>query len=221
MRRRCKVNKQLCTAISEPKKKKLLVESREIEKKLQGSYKQEKMEMEHKAVGAIKRNSKYFYAYAKKFSKVSSGIGPFIDAAKNVISNPMKMAEMLADQYSSVFSQPKETLAEPSEYFPEEAPSEDSKPAIVDIQFTSKDIEEAISEISVTAAAGPDRFPAILLKTLRANLSEPLFLIWRSSMDSGVIPGQLKTAFIIPIHKGDSRSIPKNYRPIALTSHII
>ena len=40
-------------------------------------------------------------------------------------------------------------------------------------------------------------------------------------MDLGQIPDILKTANIIPIHKGGSRGIPKNYRPIALTSHLI
>lgn len=40
-------------------------------------------------------------------------------------------------------------------------------------------------------------------------------------MDLGHIPQILKTAHIIPIHKGGSRGIAKNYRPIALTSHLI
>ena len=40
-------------------------------------------------------------------------------------------------------------------------------------------------------------------------------------MDSGVIPNIMKTANIIPVHKGGSRGLAKNYRPIALTSHLI
>ena len=40
-------------------------------------------------------------------------------------------------------------------------------------------------------------------------------------MDTGHIPQILKTANVIPIHKGGSRGVPKNYRPIALTSHLI
>ena len=41
------------------------------------------------------------------------------------------------------------------------------------------------------------------------------------SLDSGEIPQVLKTANIVPIHKGGSRGVPNNYRPIALTSHLI
>ena len=97
--------------------------------------------MEHQAVKAIKRNSKYFFSYAKKFSHVSTGIGPLIDSARNVIACPMKMASMLSDQYCSVFSQPKERLQDDSYYFPEEDTSAPHG-SIRDIQFTWKDLEE-------------------------------------------------------------------------------
>ena len=40
-------------------------------------------------------------------------------------------------------------------------------------------------------------------------------------MDTGVIPTELLLVLISPIHKGGSKSVPKNYRPVALTSHLI
>ena len=40
-------------------------------------------------------------------------------------------------------------------------------------------------------------------------------------MDKGVIPNDLLLLLICPVHKGGLRSIPKNFRPVALTSHII
>ena len=40
-------------------------------------------------------------------------------------------------------------------------------------------------------------------------------------MDSGVIPNIMKAANIIPVYKGGSRGLAKNYRPIALVSHLI
>ena len=40
-------------------------------------------------------------------------------------------------------------------------------------------------------------------------------------MDSAGIHAPLKTANIVPIHKGGSRGTPKNNRPVALTSHLI
>ena len=128
---------------------------------------------------------------------------------------------MLAEQYNSVFSIPKKNPISPSQgIFQCGSQLQDGR-YISDIEFSVKNIEEAISEISTTAAAGPDRFPAILLKQCKSQLAKPLFIIWRTSMDSGVIPNIMKTANIIPVHKGGSRGLAKNYRPIALTSHLI
>ena len=40
-------------------------------------------------------------------------------------------------------------------------------------------------------------------------------------MDQGVIPPDLLIVLISPVHKGGSRGLPGNYRPVALTSHIM
>ena len=89
------------------------------------------------------------------------------------------------------------------------------------IVFGPADIEKACSELKSTAAPGPDGVPAVLLKTCRKQLSLPVYYIWRASLDSGCIPPELLLVLICPIHKGGSRSVPKNYRPVALTSHLI
>ena len=103
-------------------------------------------------------------------------------------------------------------------------PDEVSKAAgakLSDITFTQSDIEEAVDEVKHNAAAGLDGFPAIMLKKCKSLLSLPLTILWRRCLDDGYIPPRLKRSVITPIHKGDSRALPANYRPIALTSHII
>ena len=218
MRRRTKVNKKLSTPVTPSQKEKLTNELIDIERNLQNSYKAENSEMEQKAVEAIKKNSKYFFSYARKFSKVTVGIGPLIDAAATIVSCPLKMAEMLKEQYSKVFSTPKEPLQQPQQIFTDQNWNE---PELSDFDFSVDDLIEAISEISPTAAAGPDRFPAVLLKKCKEELAKPLYIIWRQSLDTGQVPQILKTAHIIPIYKGGCRGTPKNYRPVALTSHLI
>ena len=42
-----------------------------------------------------------------------------------------------------------------------------------------------------------------------------------ASLKTGEIPTDLKRAIITPIYKGGSRNLPKNYRPVALRSHLI
>ena len=82
MRKRQRRLKAVSKARSPNHKAKLLAEVRKIEKELKSSYENELAINEHKAVLAISKNSKYFYSYAKKFSKIKSTIGPILDSAK-------------------------------------------------------------------------------------------------------------------------------------------
>ena len=105
------------------------------------------------------------------------------------------------------------------DFFKHEVDDEDK--SLTDIQFTEEDIEAACAELKSSSAAGADGIPASLLKTCRSELSRPLFILWRASLDQGLIPSDLLLVLISPVHKGGSRGLPKNYRPVALTSHIV
>ena len=59
------------------------------------------------------------------------------------------------------------------------------------------------------------------MKICRKELRKPLFIIWRASLQHGIIPADLLLVLVSPVHKGGSRGAPKNYRPVALTSHLI
>ena len=220
MRRRSRINHQLANKINSNKRDRLENERIDIEMKLQSSYRNENKEREKRACEAIKVNSKYFFSYAKTYSRVKIGIGPLLDAAKNIISCPLKIADMLSDQYNSVYSKPTEEMPSPEDIFDGTALPETIE-SLEDITFSVEDIQRAIDEISPTSAAGPDGFPAILLKACKIPLSIPLEILWRNSLDQGTIPQLFKTAHIVPIHKGGSKGESKNYRPVALTSHLI
>ena len=86
------------------------------------------------------------------------------------------------------------------------------------LEFSPDDIKAACRG---SAAAGPDVVPAILLKTCMDELSIPLYHLWRATLDTGEIPVEQLLVLICALHKGGSRSVSKNYRPVALTSHII
>ena len=209
-RRRRRINKLLSRITSPSRRNTLKTELIKIEVNLQKSYKATSAYEEEVAVNAIKRNSKFFYSYAKKFSKVKNKIGPLLD--NNVlVTDPKKMADILSKQYSSVFSTPRH-----------DPPNIQTQlPGINDIPLNEMDFEEMIDELDQTSAAGPDGFPAIFLKNCKKSLSKPLLIIWRKCLDSGITPETLKKSCIIPIHKGGNRASPERYRPVALTSHLI
>ena len=79
----------------------------------------------------------------------------------------------------------------------------------------------AIGEVSARSASGPDCFPALLLRNCKVILAKPLYIIWRESLDSGDVPQLVKESVIAPIYKGGEKNLANNYRPIALTSHLV
>jgi hypothetical protein len=119
----------------------------------------------------------------------------------------------------SVFAQPRDSwkVTDCESHFD----TDGNTSCLQDITFSTADIEKACSELRGSAAPGPDAVPAMLLKNCRKQLRKPIHCLWRASLDSGSIPVELLLVLICPVHKGGSRSIPKNYRPVALTSHLI
>ena len=218
MRKRRRIIQQRVVATTDARKEALTRRLVELEKNLQQSQLQQVEFEECKAIENIKRNPKFFFTYAKKFSKVKVGIGPLIDATKSLIVCPRKMAEILSRQYCSVFSQPQHPNIQSRELFPDEPLSES---ITTNIYLSNDELEAAMNDISINAAAGPDGFPAVLLKNCRHILAAPLASIWRKSLREGSVPITCKSANITPIHKGKSRALPKNYRPVALTSQLV
>ena len=77
---------------------------------------------------------------------------------------------------------------------------------------------DAIKTISQNSSGGPDEFPAIFPKQCGKSLAHPLQLLYKASLKTGEIPTDLKRAFI---YKGGFRNLPKNYHPVAFTTHLI
>ena len=212
-RRRRRINQRLMKIKSPSTRENLHKELVEIEMKLQKLYKNYKNFKEQKAIDAIKLNPKFFYSYAKSMSKSKTDIGPLLTENNEITSDGKEMAEILADQYCKVFSIP---LTE----VPTSKPTKIDKP-YKQLKFTEHDFVVAINELSNSSAAGPDNFPALFLKNCKHELSKPLHTLWENSFNSGIVPSLLKECIITPTHKGGSKADAENYRPIALTSHLI
>ena len=151
--------------------------------------------------------------YARKKSKIKTKIGPLIDKNGNLTMRNKEMADILSKQYAQVFSEP---ISPDAQDFNAEANE------ITETIVTENDIMKAINELSPSSAAGPDGFPALLLKHCKEELSIPLCHLWKiSSLEKGIVPTELKKSTIAPIYKGGNKSLAVNYRPVALTSHVI
>ena len=215
-----KVKKSLKSSKSVEKIAETLKNIWQLESELSADYKAINKIEEDEAVLRMKSNPKSFFSFAKSRQRTKVKIGPFLD--KDGQPNPSAdfSAESLRKQYDSVFAHPRQEWAVSN--FPLHFNVSDGEESVIqDIEFSPADIEKACGELRGEAAAGPDGVPASFLKKCKKHLSKPLYILWRSSLDKGSIPPELLLVLICPVHKGGSRSIPKNYRPVALTSHLI
>ena len=146
-------------ANSELRKSKLISELTAIEKSLDESHKNSKKFQENRDLKSIKKNTKYFYKYAKNFSKIKEGIGPFKNDKNEYVYDNKLMAEMLSEQYASVFSKKSKNYNSAYDIFPEGTQYE-----LDNINLTNEMFLEAISELSFTSSAGPEGMPSVINK---------------------------------------------------------
>jgi hypothetical protein len=198
---------------SSRKIEKLSAKKVEIEEEIKELIKVELQEKEIEAIKQMKRNPKFFYTYVKRFLKTESRIGPLQDKQGKLNTHPESKANLLQDQYSNVFSNPEKANLN-NDY------SDICNEEINDIEITLKDVTDAIKEIPTHAAPGPDKLPAVVLKECADQLSKGVLMIWRKSLDTGEIPDILKLQTIIPLFKKGNKTLPENYRPVSLTSHL-
>lgn len=220
MRKRYGLQQRLGVTHYTPAREQLEQKIREIEMQLKMSIEEEQITKEQEAVKNIKGNPRYFFSYANKKLKTTSSVGPLLSKDNALTVDSTDMANILREQYESVFSAPKseKIVVDKSSFFKIQR---DAVTQLNTISISEAEIEEAISEISPNSAAGPDGFHPKFLKMCSAELAKPLQLLWSKSLESGLVPELSKTGIITPIHKGGSKGLPSNYRPVVLTSHLI
>ena len=184
------------------------------DKDIKKSLKKQQWENEQRTLNNIEENPKLFFSYAKKFRNTKTEIGPFKDG-DTYTNDSEKICDMLLKQYNSAFSTKKKAEIN------DEIFDDSDENTLTDIPVNEKSIKEAIDELKNGSAPGPDGVPAVFLKRTREPIAKPLAILLRQSIDESSIAELHKIAYIAPQHKGGSRQLPKNYRPMSLTSHII
>lgn len=221
MRKRGKLRKKLNTTTKNDRFEQITDQISSINAALVDSTTCELAHKEAMAVKSIKENPKYFYTYAFNKSKIKTPVGPLEEGDKT-ITDPQEISEILRKQYETVFSIPlqEKTINCPVDFFmSRDQTNQDQQ--LRNITINTTDIIEAIKTLSNNSAAGPDHIPAIFLKRCAGMVAKPLLILYQNSLATGIVPQLLRSAKITPVFKGGSRGEAKNYRPIALTSHII
>ena len=145
MKKMRRLQTQMNLKISDIRKSRIQNKLVKNEMALQKSHATANSHREAKAIDAIKKNSKYFFTYAKKFSKTQKPIGPLLNQNNEYTSSSKEMASILSKQYGSVFSTPMEHSDEFLQH--------QKNPVLDDLAFTETDIIDAIDELSNSSAS--------------------------------------------------------------------
>ncbi len=78
------------------------------------------------------------------------------------------------------------------------------------------EVIKIIEKFNQNKSAGHDNIGNFILKRVSKEIAKPLTLIFNLSLETGVVPENLKTAKVIPIYKKDDPEIFSNYRPVSL-----
>jgi hypothetical protein len=185
-------------------------EYKEQEKLVKNMIKKAKRQFEKKLAEGGSSNKKPFFAYVKRKTRTRQGVGPLRGGDGRVVTDDTEMAEVLNSFFSSVFTREDLTDIPP-------AAAGDSVP-IERMRITEWEIKKAIRKLKKESAAGPDEIGPRLLQELEGAAATALTMIFRESVESGVVPEDWRRANVTPIFKKGTKMDPGNYRPVSLTS---
>jgi hypothetical protein len=83
---------------------------------------------------------------------------------------------------------------------------------------TTMELSDLIDNLNLHKSPGTDNIGPKIVHDAKHLLLKPLHFIYNLSLESGVVPTQLKTAKVLPIFKKGDTSLPCNYRPISMLS---
>ena len=125
-----------------------------------------------------------FFAYSRSRTRNKVHVGPVYGNSGTMTAVDFEMVNSFNGHFAFVFT------TEDISSIP--TPSVSSVPShniFSDINFTTQhDVLQALSKLRVDKTAGPDEVSARLLIEIKDNIVYPLFVIFRKSLDEGVVP---------------------------------
>ena len=182
----------------------------EAARKVKNMIRSAKRGLEKRLAREKSGNSKPFYNYVKKKTTAKSTIGPLRKSDGRPVTEEADMAAELNNYFASVFTQEDcQNLPEP--------PRMNMRNKLQKPQITTAKVRAAIKKLKPHSAAGPDGIGPKILQTCTEQLAPVLAMIFRKSINQGMVPEEWRQANVVPIFKKGSKADPGNYRPVSLT----
>lgn len=166
-----------------------------------------------KTENTISSNPSHFWKLTKDL-KSNSPIPSAVHLLDESASSPVDSANLFSKYFLSVFKPP---LPSPStthldNLYPYNLPS--------NCHFSLDDVLSALVSLKNNNSNGSDGISACILYSCRNAIATPVFILFRRSLDEGIVPDVWKTCSITPIFNAGDRSDVSNYRPISILPHL-
>ena len=160
-------------------------------------------------IDSFNTNPKLLHSYVRHKKVGQPCVGPLV-TREGVMTNDCKaMADVFVKAFASVYQN--QNLPNPGEH-------QSCDSSISDIVLDLSTVKQYLKSLDIFSSMGPDGIHPHLLQSCADQLAYPLYLIFKASLSSGLLPNLWKVSNVVPIFKKGSRTIPLNYRPISLTS---
>ena len=87
---------------------------------------------------------------------------------------------------------------------------------IADSELLFEEFENAFKSLQRNKACGIDNINSNIIIDVYDEIKQPLFQVFKTSIDNGIFPDSLKIAKVSPIFKSGDSSLLGNYRPISV-----
>uniref|UniRef100_W5NLN7 Reverse transcriptase domain-containing protein n=1 Tax=Lepisosteus oculatus TaxID=7918 RepID=W5NLN7_LEPOC len=168
------------------------------------------------------KNSKYFYNLEKKNGDYTSLSKLNIDGCET--QNPLEISRYVSDFYGKLYTSKACSTDKMCDFL--NSLKEDFKTidegfkAICDKEISISEIKKVIDKLKVNKSPGNDGLTTEFYKTFRDDLAELLLLVFKESIEKGVLPTSMTQGLITIIPKPDKdHLLIDNWRPITLINN--
>ena len=143
-------------------------------------------------------NTRAFYAYARSQTTIKEEVSRVKGPDGNMSGTSKETADVINITFQSVYVQEDNSnIPIPSYQF--------NGDPLEDIKFTREEIKTILSNLKETSAPGPDNIHPKVLIECADSLVNPLYDLFRASLDTGTLPSEWKTAYVTPIYKAGKK----------------
>ena len=163
----------------------------------------------------LPKNSKQWWRLNRillRDAPTNTGVAAFKNEEKQWVFDAKAKADLFAKTFVSKFGLP-DCVSDPMVEEPT-AGAMGSNFVLIRTRWTQK----VLNTIDANKATGPDRLPAVILKSCAEELAAPITKLIRLILGSGTWPTIWKNHWMVPVFKKGSVFDPSKYRGIHLTA---